>query len=185
MALGWKRNGFTPAKKAKCLAALAREATVADACREAAISPTTFYKHEKKDPEFASLCRAARAQSGGPECLETFAWERGVTGIEEEIVQGGKVVGTRRRRSDSVFRMLVERGDPAVGGPALRALRARVERELRPRIEAEIRAEIAAEARKVDPKAIFDKLAARVAEIEQEAAEREAREKGNPPPPGS
>ena len=142
MALGWKKGGFDPAKKAACLEALGRGVTVAEACREAAISPTTFYKHEKKDPEFASLCRAARARSAGTVGLEIMAWERGVTGIEEEVVQGGKVVGTRRRRSDSVFKMLLEGGDPGRYGPQVRALRARIESELRPRIEAEIRAEL-------------------------------------------
>ncbi|HEX9945917.1 MAG TPA: hypothetical protein VGA98_00090 [Allosphingosinicella sp.] len=143
MALGWKRNGFTPAKKAACLDALGRGATVAEACREAAISPTTFYKHEKKDPEFASLCRAARARSGGTVHLETLAWERGVTGVEEEVVQGGKVVGTKRKRSDAVFKMLLEGGTTGRYGPQIKALREKIEKELRPRIEAEIRAEIA------------------------------------------
>lgn len=107
------------------------------------MSPTTFYKHEKKDPEFASLCRAARARSGGMTSLETLAWERGVTGVEEEVVRGGKVVGTKRKRSDAVFRMLLEGGDSGRYGPQVRALRAKVEKELRPRIEAEVRAELA------------------------------------------
>jgi hypothetical protein len=148
MALGWKRNGFTPAKKAVCLDALGRGATVAEACEEAVVSPTTFYRHEKKDPEFASLCRAARARSGGAASLETMAWERGVTGVEEEVVQGGKVVGTRRKRSDAVFKMLLEGGDSGRYGPQLKALRAKIEKDLRPRIEAEIRAEY--EAKKPD-----------------------------------
>ncbi|HEX8306797.1 MAG TPA: hypothetical protein VF645_00075 [Allosphingosinicella sp.] len=142
MALGWKKDGFTPAKKAACLEALGRGASVAEACREAGMSPTTFYKHEKKDPEFASLCRAARARSAGTVGLEIMAWERGVTGIEEEVVQGGKVVGTRRKRSDSVFKMLLEGGDPGRFGPQVRALRAKIESELRPRIEAELRSEL-------------------------------------------
>jgi hypothetical protein len=144
MALGWKKDGFTPAKKAACLDALGRGATVAEACREAVISPTTFYKHEKKDPEFASLCRAARARSGGAVSLETMAWERGVTGIEEEVVQGGKVVGTKRKRSDAVFKMLLEGGTTGRYGSQVKALRAQIEKALRPRIEAEIRAEIRA-----------------------------------------
>lgn len=147
MALGWKKNGFTPAKKAICLDALARGASVEEACREAKISPTTFYKHEKKDPEFASLCRAARARSGGAVSLETLAWERGVTGVEEEVVQGGKVVGKRRKRSDAVFKMLLEGGESGRYGPAVKALRDRIEKELRPRIEAEVRAELASKQR--------------------------------------
>lgn len=141
MALGWKKGGFTPSKKAVVLDALGQGRSVEEACREARISPTTFYKHEKKDPGFASLCRAARARSGGRVSLETMAWERGVTGVEEEVVQGGKVVGTKRRRSDAVFKMLLEGGDSGRYGPQVRALKAQIEKELRPRIEAEIRAE--------------------------------------------
>ncbi|HEX8381437.1 MAG TPA: helix-turn-helix domain-containing protein [Allosphingosinicella sp.] len=172
MALGWKCNGFTPAKRAACLRALARGVTVAEACREARISPTTFYRHEKKDPDFASLCRAARAQSGGEASLETLAWERGVTGIEEEIVQGGKVVGRRVRRSDGVFKMLLEMGGD---GRASKALRARIERELRPKIEAELREEAAAvRGQGRDAKVIFDELSARLAEIRREEEEKKA-----------
>ncbi|HEX8482986.1 MAG TPA: hypothetical protein VF650_13885 [Allosphingosinicella sp.] len=172
MALGWKRNGFTPAKKAACLRALARGVTVAEACAEARISPTTFYKHEKKDPDFASLCRAARAQSGGEASLETIAWERGVTGVEEEIIQGGKVVGRRVKRSDGILKMLVESGGE---GRASKALRARIERELRPKIEAELREEAAAaRGQGRDAKEIFDHLSARLAEIRQEEEEKAA-----------
>lgn len=170
MALGWKCNGFTPAKKAACLDALGRGVTVAVACREARISPTTFYRHEKKDPEFSSWCRAARARSGGTAALETLAWERGVTGIEEPVVQGGKVVGTRRRRSDAVFRMLLEGEEGGRFAVPLKALRAKIEKELRPRIEAEVRAEIAEQARASRRSAedIFDDLAARIEEMERE-----------------
>ena len=171
MALGWKKGGFTPAKKAACLEALGRGATVAEACREAAISPTTFYKHEKKDPEFASLCRAARARSAGTVGLEIMAWERGVTGIEEEVVQGGKLVGTRRRRSDAVFKMLIEGGTTGRYGPQIRALREQIEKELRPKIEAEIRSEIARQRRLDEPLLI--------ARIEQKLSDFNRRMGGN------
>jgi AcrR family transcriptional regulator len=177
MALGWKKGGFTPAKKAACLEALGSGGSVEEACRAAKISPTTFYKHEKKDPGFASLCRAARARSGGAVSLETLAWERGVTGVEEEVVQGGKVVGVRRKRSDTVFRMLLEGADPLRFGLSIRKLRAKIEKELRPRIEAEVRAEMAERQRasRRDSRAIFDELSARLTEIEQEKAETEKR----------
>lgn len=160
MALGWKKDGFTPAKRAACLDALGRGATVAEACREAKVSPTTFYRHEKKDPEFSSLCRAARARSGGTVGLETMAWERGVTGVEEPLVQGGKVVGTKRTRSDAVFKMLLEGGTTGRYGAEVRALKAKIEAELRPRIEAEVRAQIARETAYDAPKirAEFDAM---------------------------
>jgi hypothetical protein len=187
MALGWKKGGFCPAKKAACLAALGRGATVAEACGEAGISPTTFYKHEKKDPEFSSWCRAARTRSGGTVSLEILAWERGVTGIEEPVVQGGKIVAIRRKRSDTVFRMLLEGADPERFGPSIKALRARIEKELRPRIEAEVRAEIAEQVRlsRRDETDIFAELAARLEEIQQEKAENAAREAEDPTESGS
>lgn len=151
MALGWKKGGFSPAKKAACLEALGQWESVEEACRAAKISATTFYRHEKKDPEFASLCRAARARSGGAVSLETLAWERGVTGIDEAVVQGGKVVGTKRRRSDAVFKMLLEGGTTGRYGPQVKALRDKIEAELRPRIEAEVRAEIRRKRREDGP----------------------------------
>ncbi|MEA3066098.1 MAG: hypothetical protein QOJ27_2559 [Sphingomonadales bacterium] len=141
--LGWKSNGFTPKKRAIALEALADGASVAAAARAAQVSPTTFYKCEKRDAAFASLCRAARARAGGAD-LDTLAWERGVTGVDEEIVQGGKVVGRRRKRSDAVFRMILEGRDSGVYGPAVKALREKLEKELRPKIEAELRAELKA-----------------------------------------
>jgi hypothetical protein len=143
---GYRRDGFTPDRKKTFVAALAEVGTIADACRRAGISGTSFYRHEKKDPAFRSQCEAARAKASAH--LDVLAWERGVTGIEEPLIAGGKVVGTRRRRSDSIFRLILQAADPdkyghPMGGGAVLAakLTARIERELRPRIEAELRAE--------------------------------------------
>ena len=138
--LGWKSNGFTPKKRAIVLEALAEGESVAAAARAAKVSPTTIYKCEKRDPAFASLCRAARARAGGAS-LDTLAWQRGVTGVEEDIIHSGKVVGKRLKRSDAVFRMILEGGTSGQYGPAVKALREKIETELRPRIEAEVRAE--------------------------------------------
>ena len=171
---GYRRDGLTPAKKALIYEGLERYGTVADACRLAGISTTTFYRHEAKDADFRSLCAAARSKSTGK--IELLAWERGVTGIEEEVIHHGKVVGTRRKRSDSVFRLILQASDPEKYGRQGEAMRARIEKTLRARIEAEVRAEIAAERAKApDAEAIFDRLAARVAEIEREKAEKAAR----------
>lgn len=142
-APGWrrKRDGFTAAKRQAFVAALATHGTIADACRIAGVSTTTFYRHEKRDADLASLCRAARAQAAGN--LETLAWERGVTGIEEPVVQGGKVVATRRRRSDAIFRLILQASNPKKYGRMAAARRKEVEKEVRKRIEREVRAEIA------------------------------------------
>lgn len=84
------------------------------------------------------MCRAARARAGGAS-LETLAWQHGVTGVEEDILQGGKVVGRRLKRSDAVFRMILAGGESGIYRPAVKALREKLEKELRPRIEAEAR----------------------------------------------
>jgi Helix-turn-helix domain len=144
MGLGWKSNGFTPRKRAIALEALAGGASVAEAARAAQVSPTTIYNCEKRDKEFASLCRAARARAGAGS-LDTLAWQHGVTGVEEDVIQGGKVVGRRLKRSDAVFKMILEGRGSGAYGPAVRALREKIEKELRPRIEAEVRAEIRAQ----------------------------------------
>jgi hypothetical protein len=149
--LGWKSNGFTPRKRAIALEALAEGASRKQAAAAAGVSESAVYNAEKRDSEFASLCRAARGRAGAAS-LDTLAWQHGVTGIEEEVVQDGKVVGTRRKRSDSVFKMILEGSSTGLYGPAIRALRARIERELRPRIEAELRPCIEAEFQARQPK---------------------------------
>ena len=156
--LGWKSNGFTPKKRAIVLEALAAGESVAAAARAAQVSATTIYNCEKRDERFASLCRAARERAGGAS-LDTLAWERGVTGVEEDIVQGGKVVGRRLKRSDAVFKMILEGGEGGLYGPAVKALREKIEKELRPRIEAEVRAE---HRKKLDPRKIRKELDAKL-----------------------
>ena len=144
---GYRRDGFTPERKKACVAALADYGTIADACRVAGISTTSFYRHEKKDPAFRSQCEAARAKAASN--LEILAWERAVTGIEEPIICYGKTVGTRRKRSDMLFKLILQAANPEkYGHPLGRSgnrdiaeLRRRIEAELRPKIEAELRAQ--------------------------------------------
>jgi AcrR family transcriptional regulator len=171
---GYRRDGLTPAVKLKVYAALERYGTVKDACRKAGISDTTFYRHEKKDAEFRSLCAAARSKAAAPIAL--LAWERGVTGIEEPVYHYGKRVGTRRRRSDAVFRMILMASDPEKYGRQGAVLRAKVEKELRPVIEAEVRAEIAARAAAAaaNVKSLFDRLSERLAEMAERDEAEEA-----------
>jgi len=187
---GWKRDGFTPAKKAKAVEALGQYGNVTDAARVAGVSDTTFYKHLNKDADFARLCETARASAGRP--IETLAWQRAVEGTPETIIRGGEVVQIRMKPSDSLMRMILQASNPkkygrlSRGGASRRQierkLRARIEKELRPIIEAEVRAEIAARAAqsKAEVTSLFDHLAERIAEMEEEqlAEEREAEERG-------
>jgi hypothetical protein len=136
---GWKRDGFTPAKKAKALEALEKYGNVTDACRVAGISDTTFYRHLNRDPEFAKLCELTRAKAAKP--LETLAWQRATEGAPEKIIRNGEVVQIKVKPSDSVLRLLLQAADPKKYGRMSRggATRKQIEKKLRKTIEAETR----------------------------------------------
>jgi hypothetical protein len=169
---GWKRDGFTPAKKAKAIEALGRCGNVTDAARVAGVSDTTFYRHLLKDPDFARLCELARAQAARP--LETLAWQRATEGTPETVIRGGEVVQIKVKPSDSLMRLMLQASNPkkygrlSRGGPTRR----QIERKLRKRIEAEVRAEI--EANRGGPPSdvtvLIDVIAERLAQIKAEQA---------------
>lgn len=145
-----RRGGFTAEKREAFVAALARYGTVKDACRVTGVSDTTFYRHEKRDPELAARCRTAREQCAVR--LEAIAWQRATVGADETVIRDGKVVQVKRKPSDAMLRLVMQASDPErYGGPMTRsaddigALRRRIEAELRPRIEAEMRARMEAE----------------------------------------
>ena len=185
---GWKRDGFTPAKKAKAVEALGKYGNVADAARVAGVSDTTFYKHLNKDAEFARLCETARAQAGKP--LETLAWQRAVEGAPETIIRKGEVVQVKIKPSDSLMRLILQASNPkkygrlSRGGASRRQIERRVrlsiEKELRPIIEAEVRSEIAARDAEAtaNAKSLFDQLSERVAEVRRERERKAAAARG-------
>ena len=105
-----RHDGFTAPKRRKFLVTVARTGCIRDGCRVAKISATTVSRWREKEPRFASLLAAALAKAS--EGIELLAWERGVTGIEEPVWSHGKKVGTRVRRSDAIFRMLMIAADP-------------------------------------------------------------------------
>jgi len=136
---GWKRDGFTPAKKAKAIAALGKYGNVTDAARIAGVSDTTFYRHLNKCPDFARSCELAREQAARP--LETLAWERATKGAPEKVIRNGEVVQIKVKPSDSMLGMLLRASDPKKYGRLSRggATRKQIERKLRRKIEAETR----------------------------------------------
>lgn len=136
---GWKRDGFTPAKKAKAIQALGKYGNVTDAARVAGISDTTFYRHLNKDPEFARSCDLAREQAAKP--LETLAWQRATEGAPEKVIRNGEVVQIKVKPSDSMLGMLLRASDPKKYGRLSRggATRRQIEKKLRKKIEAETR----------------------------------------------
>lgn len=136
---GWKRDGFTPAKKAKAIEALGKYGNVTDAARVAGISDTTFYRHLNKYPDFARSCELAREKAAKP--LETLAWERATEGAPETVIRNGEVVQIKVKPSDSMLGMLLRASDPKKYGRLSRggATRKQIEKKLRRKIEAETR----------------------------------------------
>lgn len=136
---GWKRDGFTPAKKAKAIGALGKYGNVTDAARIAGVSDTTFYRHLNKDPDFARSCELAREQAAKP--LETLAWQRATEGAPETVIRNGEVVQIKVKPSDAMLGMLLRASDPGKYGRLSRggATRKQIEKKLRRKIEAETR----------------------------------------------
>ncbi|MEA3010190.1 MAG: hypothetical protein QOJ91_1882 [Sphingomonadales bacterium] len=136
---GWKRDGFTPAKKAKAIEALGKYGNVTDAARVSGVSDTTFYRHLNKDPDFARSCELARERAAKP--IETLAWQRATEGAPETIIRNGEVVQVKVKPSDAVLRLLLQASDPKKYGRLSRggASRRQIEKKLRKTIEAETR----------------------------------------------
>jgi len=102
-----RRDAFTGARKQVYLKALAKTGCILDACRITGIFSSTVYNHQSSDPDFAHNCELAVALAATP--IELTAYERAVVGQEEPVIRGGKVVGTRIKRSDYMLRILLHR----------------------------------------------------------------------------
>lgn len=128
-------DGFTPPKRRRFIAALRKTGCISDAARVAGISRNTANRWRGKDAQFARLCAAAIDEASSP--LAAIASERGVIGTEEPIYYHGKVIGTRVKRSDAIFRMLLMGSNPAKYGRMGAVNRRQIEREVRAKIEQE------------------------------------------------
>ncbi|MGN6278006.1 MAG: hypothetical protein ACTHM8_04705 [Sphingomonas sp.] len=103
-----RHDGWTPARQRTFLRALSQTGCVRDACARAGISNTSAYRMKKRSAAFARAWDRALAKA--MPTIEQAAYERAVIGWEEPIVQGGKLVGHKRRYSDSLLRLLLQRG---------------------------------------------------------------------------
>jgi hypothetical protein len=168
-----RHDAFTGAKKQAYLKALAKAGCVLDACRLTDVSSTTVYNHQASDPEFERNCRLALDMASTP--IELTAYERGVVGVEEDVIRGGRVVGTRIRRSDYMLRILLQGSNPKKYGPRPGFTRKRLLKFERERIEREVKARLRADSDGAnggqDSKALFDELSARLEEINREESE--------------
>jgi hypothetical protein len=143
-----RHNAFDLPKRRLFLKELAKTGCILEACRAAKVSKTTVYDHRERDAEFDKHCQLALEMGSLP--VELAAWERGVTGIEEDIIRGGRVVGHRMKRSDAVLRLLLQGANPKKYGPNPGFGRKRLMAQERKQIEQEVRAKVAAEVMSFD-----------------------------------
>jgi hypothetical protein len=135
-----RHDAFTLPRRQAFLKTLTKTGCILDACRATGVSKSTVYNLQDSDEEFSRHCRLAVDMANVP--VELAAWERGVTGIEEEVIRGGKVVGTRLKRSDSILRLLLQGSNRKKYGPRPGFSRKRLMQWERKQMEREIRAAI-------------------------------------------
>ncbi len=176
----YRHDGFTAEKRRRFLKALGKTGCIADAARVAGVSTTTVDRWRKKDARFDRLCVTALDKAASH--LDTLAWERGVIGIEEPVWHYGKLVGTRMKRSDAIFRMLLIASNRKKYGRMGAVARKQIEREVRAKIEAEVRAELLP--RVASDEEVEAALVKRLAAYQRRVRGQPARE-GLPPPDGA
>lgn len=137
-----RHDAFTPARRNAFLKVLAKTGCILDACRLTGVSSRTIYYHQGQDYTFLKHCGLAISMCETP--VELTAWERGVVGVEEEVVICGKLV-PRIKRSDSVLRLLLQGANPKKYGARPGFKRKRLLKHERKQMEREIRAEISSQ----------------------------------------
>lgn len=103
-----RHDGWTPQRQRAFLRALSETGSVRDACARTQISTTSAYRMRDRSVAFDRAWRRALAKVAPT--IEQAAYERAVLGWDEPVWHGGKIVGHRRRYSDSLLRLLVTRG---------------------------------------------------------------------------
>ncbi len=106
---GYRRrhDGWTEVRVRIFLRALSETGCVRDACARARISSTSAYRMRTRDAKFAEAW--AKAIDRALPTLEQAAWERAVIGWDEVVWRDGVEVSRKRRFSDGLLRLLLER----------------------------------------------------------------------------
>ena len=81
---------YTERRKRSFLKAFRRSTSTRSAAEKAGIGPTTVYEWRRKDPEFAKAFAALKEQT--IELMADDVLDRAWKGVDDVIVQGGKVV---------------------------------------------------------------------------------------------
>jgi hypothetical protein len=108
-----RHDGWTEARQASFLRALSMTGCVRDACAQARISDTSAYRHRKRSTGFARAWDRALAKA--MPTIEQEAYRRAVEGWDETVWRNGEPYTVKRRYSDSLLRLLLQRGDAAAG----------------------------------------------------------------------
>ena len=90
-----RHDGWTAARKAQFLEALAGDGNVRAACARVGLSREAAYRLRRRDALFARAWAAAQLQAR--ERVGEVLGTRAIEGIEEQVWHRGEVVGTRRR----------------------------------------------------------------------------------------
>lgn len=101
-----RSGGWDARKRGLFLRTLARTKRVDLACKAAGMSASAAYYLRGQSSRFAGAWEKALAGAPPPSVAEA-AYERAVNGWDEPIIQGGQVVGHKRRYSDSLLRDLL------------------------------------------------------------------------------
>ncbi|MCW3837342.1 hypothetical protein ACFQ1E_15785 [Sphingomonas canadensis] len=104
-----RRDGWNAQRRRAFLKTVAECGSVSEACRRTGISTTAAYRYRNQHARFAAEWDDALMQAATS--IEHEAWRRAVEGVEEPVVAGGQIVGTRRRYSDTLLRALMARGE--------------------------------------------------------------------------
>ena len=100
-----RRRGITKRMRETFLEALAAGWSVTHAAERAGKTRQRFYDLADRDPEFDELMHDAI--EAGTEVLIDEARRRAVDGWEEEVYQGGELVGTVRRYDSKLLQFLI------------------------------------------------------------------------------
>lgn len=90
-----RHDGWTPARIAQFLEALAHDGNVRSACARVGMNRASAYRLRRRDTLFARAWAAAQVQAR--EVVGEVLGTRAIDGIEEQVWHRGEVVGTRRR----------------------------------------------------------------------------------------
>lgn len=114
-----RHDGWTPGRQVAFLRSLRETGCVKAACRHVGLTTTSAYRVKRRIPAFGEAWDQALAFVAP--ALERAAMQRAVDGWLEPIVYKGEVVAHRRRYSDAMLRLLLQREDARKVAPPVRA----------------------------------------------------------------